>query len=317
MKKKRFWDSTWWPWAKRIGGFLFFAVVVTLLVRYARNVDWQEVKASLLALPRGVLLMAFGFAAAAHIVYSMLELIGRHYVGHGLSKKKVMQVGLTCFAFNLNLGSLVGGVGLRYRLYSRLGLRAGQITRVLTMSMMTNWLGYILLAGLVFTIAPLELPPDWKLDSEALRLLGVALLAVCLGYLALSAFSKKRSFEVKGHVLEVPTLRMAGAQLAISCSHWMLTAAVPWMLLQGQVGYPTVLAVLLVAAIAGVITHVPGGLGVIEAVFLALLSHRIPAAQLLGALLAYRALYYLVPLMVGALLYLKVEVRARKHAPAT
>jgi uncharacterized membrane protein YbhN (UPF0104 family) len=52
-------------------------------------------------------------------------------------------------------------------------------------------------------------------------------------------------------------------------------------------------------------------------VFITLLSHRIPEHELLGALLAYRALFYLVPLVVGALLYLKVEVRARRHVPAT
>jgi uncharacterized membrane protein YbhN (UPF0104 family) len=77
-----------------------------------------------------------------------------------------------------------------------------------------------------------------------------------------------------------------------------------------------VLSVLLVAAVAGVITHVPAGLGVLEGVFVALLSHRLPEGQLLGALLAYRALYYIVPLLAAALLYLKVELRARKHAPA-
>jgi hypothetical protein len=94
---------------------------------------------------------------------------------------------------------------------------------------------------------------------------------------------------------------------------------VPWALLQGQVDYPTALSVLLMAAIAGVILHIPAGLGVIEAVFIALLSHRIPEHQLLGALLAYRAVFYLLPLIAGALLYLKVEVRTRKprkHAPA-
>jgi uncharacterized membrane protein YbhN (UPF0104 family) len=79
------------------------------------------------------------------------------------------------------------------------------------------------------------------------------------------------------------------AQTGISCIHWMTMAAVPWMLLQGQVDYPTVLQVLLIGAIAGVILHVPAGLGVTEAVFIALLSHRIPEHQLIGALLAYRA----------------------------
>jgi hypothetical protein len=109
---------------------------------------------------------------------------------------------------------------------------------------------------------------------------------------------------------------MALAQLSISCPHWMTMAAVPFALLQGQVDYPTVLSVLLMAAIAGVILHIPAGLGVTEAVFIAMLSHRVPEHQLIGALLAYRALFYLVPLVLGALLYVTVEMRSRKEAPA-
>jgi uncharacterized membrane protein YbhN (UPF0104 family) len=195
-------------------------------------------------------------------------------------------------------------------------VRYGNITRIVTLSMVTNWLGYILLAGLVFTIAPMQLPPNWKLDSEELQLVGVALLAFSVVYLGLCAFSQRRSWIVRGHEIELPTIRMAFAQLGISSVHWMTMAAVPWMLLQGQVDYPTALQVLLIAAIAGVILHIPAGLGVTEAVFIALLSHRIPEHQLLGTLLAYRALFYLTPLIVGALLYLKVEVRTRRHAPA-
>jgi len=135
-------------------------------------------------------------------------------------------------------------------------------------------------------------------------------------YLGLCAFAKQRSWTIRGHEIDLPSLRMAFAQLAISCTHWMTMAAVPWALLQGQVDYPQVLAVLLVAAIAGVMLHVPAGLGVTEAVFIALLSHRIPEHQLLGALLTYRAIFYLTPLLAGALLYLKLEMRSRKPVPA-
>lgn len=309
-------DHPWWPWIKRTVGAAFLLLVGVLLVRYARTVDWGQVRQSLSELPRPVLLQAFLFAAASHLVYSLLDLVGRHYTRHGVPRRKVMQISFTSYAFNLNLGSLVGGIGFRYRLYGKLGVRYGHITRVVTLSMMTNWLGYILLAGLVFTIAPLQLPPHWKLDSEQLRLLGVALLGLIVGYLGLCAFARQRSFNVRGHEIELPTLQMAGAQFAISCSHWATMAAVPWVLLQGQVDYPTALTVLLIAAIAGVILHIPAGLGVTEAVFIALLSHRIPEHQLLGALLAYRAIFYLVPLLVGALLYLKLEMRTRKPVPA-
>jgi len=302
-----------WPWVKRAVGIAFIGIVGFLLVRYARTVDWAQVKTSVLELPREVLLQAFGFAAVSHLVYSLMDLVGRHYTGHRIPKRKVMQVSFVCYAFNLNLGSLVGGIGLRYRLYSRLGLRYGNITRIITLSMITNWIGYILLAGLVFTIAPLQLPPNWTLDSEELRLIGVGLLAVVVVYLALCGFSRVRCWTVRGHDIDLPSLRTAFAQLAISCTHWMTMAAVPWMLLQGQVDYSTALSVLLMAAIAGVILHIPAGLGVTEAVFIALLSHRVPEHQLLGALLAYRALFYLMPLVAGALLYLKMEVRTRKR----
>jgi glycosyltransferase 2 family protein len=127
-----------WPWVKRAVGIGFILVVGFLLVRYARTVDWAQVKASVLELPRDVLLKALGLAVVSHLVYSLMDLVGRHYTGHAIPKRKVMQVSFVCYAFNLNLGSLVGGIGLRYRLYSRLGLRYGNITRIITLSLITN-----------------------------------------------------------------------------------------------------------------------------------------------------------------------------------
>jgi uncharacterized membrane protein YbhN (UPF0104 family) len=79
------------------------------------------------------------------------------------------------------------------------------------------------------------------------------------------------------------------------------------VLLHGQIAYPTVLGVLLLAGIAGVITHVPAGLGVLEAVFLTLLAGRMAQGALLGALLAYRVLYYLVPFAAAVVVYFTLE----------
>jgi uncharacterized membrane protein YbhN (UPF0104 family) len=306
----------WWPWLKRALMLAFLALVIGLLVKFGRGIDWDEVKDSMLALPRHVLWEAAALCAASQLLYSCFDLLGRRYTGHGLSVPQVMQVNFISYAFNLNLGSLVGGIAFRYRMYSRLGLPAGTITRVVTLSMLTNWLGYMLLAGGVFVLAPLALPPDWKLDSEGLRLLGVVLLAVALTYLAACFWSEKRSWTLRGHELLLPQPRMALLQLAMSCTNWMLMAGAVHVLLQGKVPYTDVLIVLLLAAVAGVITHVPAGLGVLEGVFIALLAHRVPEAQLLGALLGYRALYYIAPLGVAAVLYMSTELRARKQQPA-
>lgn len=306
----------WWPVLKRILTAAFFALVLYLLVSQARAVEWGEVFAAVRRLPPQVLLAAAALAAASHATYSCYDLLSRRYAGHRVGTPQVMTVTFISYAFNLNLGSLVGGVAFRYRLYSRLGLDNGTITRVLGFSMLTNWLGYLLLAGLAFLLWPLELPPDWKLGSGGLRWLGAGLLAVAAAYMLLCAVSTKRSWTVRGKELTLPSIPLALAQLGLSSLNWLLISGVVFILLQQKIAYPAVLSVLLVAAVAGVITHVPAGLGVLEAVFVALLSHQLPRSELLAALLAYRLLYYLAPLALATLAYLAVEARAKKLAGA-
>ena len=203
-------------------------------------------------------------------------------------------------------------MAFRYQLYSRLGLGPSTITRILAFSMLTNWLGYVVVAGAVFCIGSMDLPPDWRIDAGGLRLLGAGLIGAAVAYLALCAVAREHTWQVRGHELDTPPLRIALLQLAVSSVNWMVIAGAIWCLLQRQVEYPAVLGVFLLAAVAGVITHVPGGLGVLEAVFLALLSHRVPEAPLLGAVLAYRALYYLLPLAVALVLYAVAEVHVRR-----
>ncbi|MGJ7509354.1 lysylphosphatidylglycerol synthase domain-containing protein [Variovorax sp. GT1P44] len=302
----------WWPWAKRIAAWVFFAVVVYLIVRQARTIDWSDVLDSVKAIPSPMLLAALLLAVCSHVLYSTYDLLGRRMTGHRLGTGTVMGVTFISYAFNLNLGSLVGGVAFRYRLYSRLGLDNNTITRVLGFSMLTNWFGYFVVAGAAFCFWPMSLPPDWKVDSGGLRILGAALLLVGVAYLALCTIAREHTWHIRDHDLDTPPLRIALLQLAMSCGNWVLIGGVIWFLLQQQVAYPTVLAVFLVAAVAGVITHVPGGLGVLEAVFIALLGHVVPQGKLLGALLAYRAIYYLLPLIVASLFYVVTELRARR-----
>ena len=302
----------WWPWVRRIAAWAFFALIAWLLVNQARAIDWQEVFDAMRALPGVTLLLAGLLAAGSFAIYSTYDLLGRHLTRHSLGAPTVMGVTFISYAFNLNLGSLVGGVAFRYRLYSRLGLSNGTITRVLGFSMLTNWLGYLLVAGAVFCFWPLVLPAGWRIDNTGLRILGAVLLLLAAAYLVLCAFASGHVFRIHLHSFKVPALRMALLQLAMSCLNWSLIGGVIWVLLQGQVAYHSVLAVLLVAAVAGVITHVPAGLGVLEAVFIALLSDQVPQGRLLGVLLVYRGLYYLLPLGVATLAYFVTELRAKR-----
>jgi uncharacterized membrane protein YbhN (UPF0104 family) len=311
-RKFRLADQFWWPWTRHALSFAFFALIAWFAIRYARNVDWGEVWRTILDTPRNVLVTAVAGVVASYAIYCSFDLLGRRYTGHRLPKATVWQVNFISYAFNLNMGSLVGSVAFRYRLYGRLGLGAATITRIMSLSILTNWLGYLLLAGAVFAVAPLQLPPDWKIDSEGLRWLGFALLAVAVGYLIACFFAKRRSVNLRGHELLLPPPRMAMLQVAMAVPNWMIMGAIIYTLLQGRVEYTTVLSVLLMAAVAGVATHVPAGLGVLEAVFIGLLSHRVPEGQLLAALLTYRALYYIAPLLVAAVVYLAFEGRVRK-----
>ena len=309
-------ERPWWPWLKRGVTTVFFGLVAWLLISQARHIDWQEVLTSLQAYPLKAAGIAVLLAAASFTLYSCFDLLGRRYTGHTLGTLTVLTVTFVSYVFNLNLGSLVGGVAFRYRLYSRLGLKTGLITRVMTLSMLTNWMGYLLLGGLVFSIMPPALPDSWPLSAAHLRLIGLVLVAIAAGYLLLCAFSRQRELIIRGHEIVLPSARLAALQLVMGASNWLIMSGIIFVLFQQRIEFPAVVSVLLLAAVAGVITHVPAGLGVLEAVFVALLSHKMPQAAILAALVAYRVVYYLAPLSIATMVYLVMEARAKKLAAA-
>ncbi len=305
----------WWPWVRKGLWLAFFTLLAFLLVRQARTIDWAEVWATLRALPVGVLALAGTLALASHALYATFDLLGRRMTGHRLATPTVMLITFISYAFNLNMGSLVGGVASRYRLYGRLGLDSGKITRVVAISMLTNWLGYLLLGGLAFLFYPLALPAEWSISDHVLQVAGAVLALVALAYVAWCALSRRRSMQLRGYRFTLPSGRMALLQLVMSCLNWSLIAGAIYVLLQQQIDYVTVLTVLLLAAVAGVVTHVPAGLGVLEAVFVALLGAQLAPATLIGTLLAYRALYYLTPLAIAAVAFLILEIRNKVAPP--
>lgn len=202
---------------------------------------------------------------------------------------------------------------MRYRLYSRLGLPGSTITRIFSLSITTNWLGYILLAGIIFTAGVVELPEHWYVDQTTLRILGIGLLMIIAVYLWFCAFAKHRHMTIKGQKLVLPSWKFALAQMLISSVNWMVMGAIIWLLLGQSVNYFFVLGVLLVSSIAGVIVHIPAGIGVLEAVFIALLAgEHTSKGTIIAALLAYRVLYYFIPLLLALICYLLLESRGEE-----
>ena len=299
----------WWPWAKTVLLLLFLGGVGGLIAHEAQGIAWAEVLSSLRAYPASVLALAALLAALSLALYSCYDLLGRRYCAHTLGTRTVLTVTFISYVFNLNLGALVGGFAFRLRLYARLGLSLGQITRVLGLSMITNWLGYLLLAGGLFVVHPPTLPSSWPLERQGMQLLGMGMLLVAAAYLLMCTWSRQRALHLRGHQLQVPSARMAWLQAAMGLLHWLLLGSLVKVLMPHGPDFPTVMAVLLLAAVAGVLAHVPAGIGVLEAVFLSLLSHQVPGHELLAALLAYRLIYYLAPLLLAVLLYLFTEAQ--------
>src|SRR5690554_5460123 len=183
---------------KRLSALTLFVVVAVLLVILIKNLQWQEVKRALLAYSSTTLALGLAVGLASYLVFSSFDILGRSYTRHRLPARKVMPVAFVCYAFNLNLTSWVGGVAMRYRLYSRLGLSLSTITKVLSLSVFTNCLGYIIVAGVIFSLRLVTLPEAWHLSGTLLQWLGVCLLLIALAYLAFCAFAKQRTWQVFG-----------------------------------------------------------------------------------------------------------------------
>ncbi|WP_312952435.1 YbhN family protein [Superficieibacter sp.] len=302
-----------WRLVKKILTWLFFIAVAVLLVVYAKKVNWEDVWKVIRDYNRLALLSAVALVVVSYVMYGFYDLLGRAYCGHKLAKRQVMLVSFICYAFNLTLSTWVGGIGMRYRLYSRLGLPSSTITRIFSLSITTNWLGYILLGGLIFTFGVVQLPSHWYIDEGTLRIVGIVLLLLVALYMWGCAFAKRRHMTIKGQKLVLPSWKFAIAQMAISSANWMVMGLIIWLLLGQEVNYFFVLGVLLVSSIAGVIVHIPAGIGVLEAVFLALLAgEHTSQGTIIAALLAYRMLYYIAPLLLALVCYLILESRAKK-----
>lgn len=290
----------------------FLAAVAFLLIRQAREVDWSAVAGAIAGYETWRLLLAIGLAAASYLIYCGYDLLGRRYTGHDLGSGRVVAIAFVSYAFNLNMGALIGGAGFRFRLYSRAGLKPGVISRVLAFSVVTNWLGYALLLGIVFAARAVAVPPGWEIGATGMQVAGWLSLALVAGYLLLCRIRSGQAWRVRGHDIELPTLPTALAQLALSSANWLVIASIVALLLPGEVAFATVLGALLLGAVAGALSHVPAGLGVLEAVFIALLGHQIDRSALLAAALSYRALYYLLPLLAAIAAYFVLEARSRR-----
>jgi uncharacterized membrane protein YbhN (UPF0104 family) len=284
----------------------------TLLVRHLRDVDWLAMREVMARMPRGSLLMAGLLGALSYAVYCSFDLLGRRTTGHRLDRARVLAIGFVGHACALSLGPF--GAGVRFRLYARHGLPAHLTAALWLFNVATNWLGFVVLAGLAFATRWIALPAGWGIAGEPLQLLGVALLATVALYLAACHIARHRSRIVRGVEFRLPPLHVALLQCGLSAVNWLLLTGIIFVLLRERVPFEAVLGALMASALALAVIDVPAGLGVTETVFIALLGGSVPPAEILGALIAYRAIYFVGPLMLASAVYLGLEWDAHTEA---
>jgi uncharacterized membrane protein YbhN (UPF0104 family) len=239
-------------------------------------------------------------------------------------------IGLTAFvtyALAHNIGaSVVSGGAVRYRAYTAKGLTAPEVAILVVLCSLTFFFATAIMLGLALIVSPdllaplARLSPWFAVSDLTARLVGVALLALCAAYAA-GAFIGFRPLKLKGALVGYPSPRIVGLQALFAPLEIVGAAGIIYFALPdaGHPGFFLVLGAFLLSFSAGLISQVPGGVGVMEAVFLALMP-QVPASAVFAALLVWRLLYLIVPLMVAipvVLLFERARYKAEREAGLT
>lgn len=299
-------------WLPPVIAALLFAAAVGVFHRELQAVHYHEVRAALAALPLDAVLWALVFTAANYLVLSAYDQLAFRHVG---SRVGAWRIGLTAslsYALSNSIGfAVLSGTAVRHRFYSRWGVSVADLARIVVFNSTTYWLGLLALAGGSLAFAP-HLPLDGGFPHAGLAWLGGLCLALVATYFLLATL-RRAPFHVRGFAMHVPGPALALAQLLISMADWALAAAVLYTLLpQGGPSYGVLLGAFLAAQVLGIVSHVPGGLGVFEGTMLVLLAPYLPADRIVAALLLFRLIYYVIPLTLALLALLADELRSRQ-----
>jgi phosphatidylglycerol lysyltransferase len=297
-------------------GLVLLVIVAMVLHHLLRHYHLHEIKAAMRATNPVRLMLALGLTGVTYAVLTCYDLIAFQYIRNPLAYRRIALASFIGYAFSNNIGlaNLAGG-SVRYRFYSAWGLSALEIAKVIALCSLTFWLGFLLVGGTAFVVDPIAIPGQLQLHHIALRPLGAIMLGVVALYAGLG-LTRRKALKLLDGELEWPSLQIMRRQLLIGALDWMLTAGILYLLLppELQVSYPALLSLFVLAQLCGLITHVPGGVGVFETVMLfGLQGHGVAVPMLLGTLIVYRCCYYLVPLGLALLLLAGHEVRHRRE----
>ncbi|UDL96687.1 lysylphosphatidylglycerol synthase domain-containing protein [Lichenihabitans sp. PAMC28606] len=279
-----------------------------LLFREVRGLSFTDVEESILAISSGRWMLAVLSTLVAYMALAWYDRIALSHLGFKLPWGFISAVSFTTYALSHNIGmSMFSGAMVRYRAYSTKGLTLSEVGVLVAFCSFTFALGTALLGGLVFVIEPNILARLFHLSDTSVRLIGCGLLAFVALYVIGSALNL-RPLQIGTFKLVYPRLNITMRQLIAGPLELLGAAGIIYCALPvtDNPGFLIILGVFLASFSAALLSHAPGGLGVLELVFVTALPD-IAKADILAALLVFRLLYLIAPLAFGIIAVILFE----------
>lgn len=305
-------------WIGTALSLLIFGVSVAVLWHIVSEMNPAEVSAAFTAASARQIGLAVLFTALSYLLLTGYDALALRQLKLRVPLRTTALASFTSYAVSFNLGfPLLTAGTVRYWIYAPRGLSAGKVASLTVVAGLTFLLGMAAVLGVSLLREADALAVLTYTSRRLSQLVGLVAVLVVLGYLAWVSV-RRRSVKIQGWKLELPGFRLSLAQMVIGAGDVCAGAAVLYVLLPGGhgIGYGTFLGVYVLAALLGVASHAPGGLGVFEATMLVALSS-LPREQVLGALLLFRICYYFAPFVLALALLGAYEVLNRLHAART
>lgn len=290
-------------------GLFFFVLAALVLYNQLSKYQMSDIKSALFSIPCKNLLYACLASFVGYIALSSYDYLALCYIKHKISMWKWVFAGFIGFSVSNNAGhAIVSGGAIRYRLYTRWRIKASEIIKMVTFSGFTYLVACFFLIIIGYAITPDDAFGDGVASKITTTIVALGSLVGLVIYLTASVLYKK-SINIKGIKLKMPPLNMSLAQIFIGSIDILMASLVLYFTLIHFVDIPfnTFIGAYIIAQILGVYSQVPGGLGVFELVFSNIIPGTENQAMLFGALIAYRIIYYLLPLIISAIALISYE----------
>jgi len=288
-----------------------FTLALWLVHRELTSYHIDDLSQVVFGFAPATLLQAVALTVVGYVVLTGYDFLALHWIGKPLPLRQVMLAAFTGFAVSNSVGhALLSGGSMRYRFYSGWGLNGIDIARVVLCSTLTYFIG----SGTLLLVCFL-LPSTHELTLRNAGSAPLSMIITVVGAL-LAAYwivvlVRKQPIRLRDTEVHLPGPRLTLLQQLLGSADLMLAALVLYVLLSARIDIPLplFLGAYMLAQWLGLFSQVPGGLGVFEASFLFLLAPQYPAAELTGALVVYRVIYYWLPLTVAGAMLLIYEIR--------